>query len=89
MTEFTYKNTKNINTCFIPFKFNYRYHSRISFEDEINPCLRSYSANKLAKKPKELMKICYKNLLYIQKLQKRAHNKEIKSHSFKQENLVE
>lgn len=62
---FIYNNTKNIKIYHILSKFNYDYNSKILFEDEIDPYLRSCSTNKLAKELKKLKEICYQNLFYI------------------------
>ena len=52
------------------------------FEEDINPRLRSRFADKLAKELRELIEICCQNLLHAQELQKRAHNKRVKSCSY-------
>ena len=59
MAEFAYNNAKNASTNHTPFKLNYSYHPKISFEEDIDPCLRFHAANKLAKKLEEPMKVCY------------------------------
>ncbi len=82
MTEFAYNNAKNANTGHTPFKLNCGYHSRVSFEEDIDPRSRSRSANKLVKELRELIEVCCQNLLYAQELQKRAHNKGVKSRSY-------
>ena len=68
MAEFAYNNAKNTSTSHILFKFNSGYYLRVFFEEHINLCSRSYSANKLAKELRELMEVCCQNLLYIQEL---------------------
>ena len=82
MAEFAYNNTKNASTGYTLFKLNCGYHYRVSFKENVDPCSRSRSANKLAKKIRELIEICCQNLFHIQKLQKRAHNKGVKSRSY-------
>ena len=82
MAEFAYNNAKNASTGPILFKFNCNYHLKVLFKENINPRLRSCSANKLAKELKELMEVCCQNLFYAQELQKRAHDKKIKSRSY-------
>ncbi len=59
IAKFAYNNTKNTNTDHIPFELNYDYQPKVSFEEDIDPCLKSYSTNKLAKELKELMEVCY------------------------------
>ncbi len=48
----------------------------------IDPHSRSRSANELAKKLRELMQVCCQNLLHTQELQKKAHDKGVKSRSY-------
>ncbi len=82
MTEFAYNNAKNTSIEYIPFKLNCDYHSRVSFEKDVNSRLGSRFIDKLAKELKKLIEVCYQNLFHTQKLQKRAHDKEIKSRSY-------
>ncbi len=82
MTEFAYKNAKNASTGHTLFELNYGYHLRVSFEEEIDLCSRFRSANDLAEELRELREVCCQNLLYAQELQKRAHDKGVKSHSY-------
>ncbi len=55
MAEFAYNNTKNASIDHISFELNYGYHFKILFKEDIDLCLRSYSANKLAEELKELI----------------------------------
>ncbi len=64
MAEFAYNNTKNASTGHTPFEFDCGYHSRVSFEKDVDPRSISRSANKLAKELRELMKVCCQNLFY-------------------------
>ncbi len=82
MAEFTYNNAKNASTGHTPFKLNYGYHPRVFFEEDVDSRSRSRSVNELAEELKELIKVCCQNLLYAQKLQKRAHDKGVKSCSY-------
>ena len=82
IAEFAYNNTKNASIGHTLFKFNCSYNHKVFFEEDIDFHLRSYSANKLAKELRELMEVCYQNLLHAQKLQKRAHDKGVKSRSY-------
>ncbi len=52
MAKFVYNNTKNASTSHTPSKLNYGYYPRVSFEDNVNSCLRFCFANKLAKELK-------------------------------------
>ncbi len=81
MAEFAY-NAKNASFDHTLFKLNCGYHPQVLFKEDNNSCSRSYSANKLADKLRELIKICCQNLLHAQEMQKRAHNKEVKSCSY-------
>ncbi len=82
MAEFAYNNAKNANTGHNPFKRNCSYHPRVSFEEDVNPRSRSRSANELVEERTELIEVCYQNLLHAQELQKRAHDKGVKSRSY-------
>ena len=65
MVEFVYNNAKNASTSYTSFKLNYGYHPGVLFEKDVNFRLRSHSANKLAKKLKKLIEVCYQNLLHV------------------------
>ena len=78
MAKFIYNNAKNTNTGHTLFKLNYGFHPCVFFEDNVNPRSRSCFVDKLAKELRELMDICQQNLLHIQELQKRAHDKDVK-----------
>ncbi len=82
IVEFAYNNIKNASTGHTPFKFNCGYHLRVSFEEDIDPRSRSYSANKLAEELRKLMEVCCQNFLHAQDLQKRAYDKGVKSRSY-------
>lgn len=71
MAKFAYDNTKNINVDHTPIaQRGYRAPSK------------SRLASKLADKLKKLIEVCCYNLLYVQELQKRVHNKGVKSCSY-------
>ena len=82
MAEFAYNNVKNVSISHILFKLNCGYYSRVLFEEDIESRSRSCSANKLTKELRKLIKICYKNLFYLQELQKTTHNKKVKSGNY-------
>ncbi len=82
MVEFAYNNAKNASTGHTPFKLNSGYHPRVFFEEDVDPRSRSRSANKLAEELRELMEVCCQNLLHAQELQKKAHDKGVKSQSY-------
>ncbi len=82
MAEFAYNNAKNANTGHTPFELNCGYHRRVLFEEDIDICLRSRSTIKLVKELRELIEVYCQNLFYAQELQKRAHDKGVKSRSY-------
>ncbi len=79
MVKLAYNNAKNADISHTPFELNYGFYPQVLFQEDVNPPSRSCFANKLANKLKRLIEICYQNLLYIQKLQKKAYDKGIKS----------
>ena len=88
IVEFKYNNVKNISTGHTPFKLNCGFYPRVFFKDIIDSCSRSCSANKLAKKLRKLMDICQQNLLYAQKLYKKAYDKGMKPQNYTLEEKV-
>ena len=70
IAEFTYNNAKNASTGYTPFELNCNFYPEISFKNDVDPCSRSCSDNKLVKELRELIDIYQQNLLYAQKLQK-------------------
>ena len=65
MAKFGYNNAKNASTSHTPFKLNCDYHPRVLFEENVNFCSKSCSADKLAEELRKLMKVCCQNLLHI------------------------
>ena len=65
MAEFAYNNAKNASTGQTLFELNCGYHLKVSFKEDVDPYLRSCSANKLAEELRELMEVCCQNLLHI------------------------
>ena len=82
MTEFAYNNIINANTSHNPFKLNCGYNPKVSFKEDVDSCSKSRFTNKLAKEFRELLKVCYQNLLYAQKLQKKVYDKGVKNCSY-------
>ena len=78
MAEFAYNNAKDTSTRHTLFKLNCGFYPQVFFKDDVDPCSKSRSSNKLAKKLKELIDICQQNLFYAQKLQKKAYVKGVK-----------
>ncbi len=65
-----------------PFEFNYGYYPRVFFEEDVNFRSRSCSTNELEEELRKLIKVYCQNLLYAQKLQKKANDKGVKSRSY-------
>ena len=82
IAEFAYNNAKNASTSHTLLKLNYDYHLRVFFEEDVNSHLKSRFTKKLAKELKELIEVYCQNLLHAQELQKRAHDKKVKSQSY-------
>ena len=64
MAEFVYNNAKNASIGHTLFELNYGYHLKVFFKEDIYPCLKSCSANKLVEELKKLMKVYYSNLVH-------------------------
>ena len=82
IAEFAYNNAKNASTSYTLFELNCSYYPRISYEEDINPCSKSKSADDLASNLRELMAVCRKNLQHVQDFQKQAHNKGTKPRNY-------
>ena len=77
MAKLAYNNAKHTSTGYTSLELNCRYHLRVSYEEDVEPRSRSKVANELTKELRNLMTAFRENLQYAQKLQKRAHNKEL------------
>lgn len=82
MIEFIYNNIKNPSPDYMFFELNYDYQPFITYKNKIDPCSMSRPANKQAEELRILIFICQQNLLYTHKLQKQAHNKNVKLYSY-------
>ena len=82
MAKFAYNNANNRNTGYTLFELYYGYNPWMLFEKDINHYFSSNLADKLLAELRRLMIICKNNLYCTQKLQKRIHNKSIKSKSY-------
>ena len=60
----TYAKSYNQCTKFSKSDHKCSYHPQVLFKEDVDPCLRSCSTNKLADELKKLIKICYQNLLH-------------------------
>ena len=78
MAEFTYNNTKNASTNYMPFELNCGYHPQVSYKKDLDPCSQSRTTEKLSSELRQLMTICQQNLHHAQELQKRGYNKGVK-----------
>ena len=81
MVKFVYNNAKNASTGHMLFELNCGYHFHVSFEEDINSCSWSKTADKLSAKLQELMTVCRKDFHHGQELQKQARNKDVKPKS--------
>ncbi len=82
MAEFACNNIKNASTGQTPFKLNCEFHLQVLFKKDVDPRSRFCSFKKLANKLRGLIEICCQNPLYAQELQKRAHDKWVKSYNY-------
>ena len=82
MAEFAYNNAKNASTSYTPFELNCGYHFRMSYEEDVDSCSQSKSADELSAEFRELIIVCRENLYHTQELQKRAYDKEVKPRSY-------
>ncbi len=80
--EFAYNNAKNASTDHTLLELNCGYHPRVSFKEDVDPHSRSRLANELTEELRELVEVCCQNLLHALELQKRAHDKGVKSRSY-------
>ena len=82
IAEFAYNNAKNASTGYTLFKLNCGYHSRVSYKEDLDSCLKSRTVKELSSKLQKLMIVCQQNLYHAYKLQKRGHNKGFKPQSY-------
>ena len=58
MAKFAYNNANNASTRYTPFELNCGYHLCISYEEDLNPRLKSRTAEELSSELQELMTVC-------------------------------
>ena len=58
MVDFTYNDAKNASTGYTSFELNCGYHLCVFYEEDLDPCSKSRTAEELSSKPQELMTIC-------------------------------
>ena len=88
MAEFAYNNTKNASSGHTLFELNCAYHFWILYKEDVNPRSKSKSADELSAELRKLIIVCQENLYHAQKLQKRAHNKDVKPRRYIPDNKV-
>ena len=82
MAKFAYNNAKNASTGYTLFELNCGYHLCFSYKENLDPRSKSRTAEELSSELQELIIVCQQNLHHTQKLQKRDHNKGVKSRSY-------
>ena len=82
MAEFAYNNAKNTSTSHTPFELNYGYHFPMLYGEDVNLRSESKLADELSAELRELMTVCQESLHHTQELQKRTHDKGVKSWSY-------
>ena len=82
MAEFTFNNTKNASFGHMPFELNCGYHLQMLYKENVDPCSKFKSVDKLSTELRELMIVCRENLRHTQELQKQAHDKGVKPKSY-------
>lgn len=78
IAKFVNNNAQNINTGYIPFKLNYKYHLNIFFKEIINLYFYLKITNKLTLEFEKLWVINYENIYQNQEPQRQTHNKDTK-----------
>ena len=68
MAEFAYNNAKNISTSYTFFKLNCRYYPHIFYKEDLDPCSKLKTVEKLFFELQNLMAICQQNLYHVQEL---------------------
>lgn len=82
MAEFAYNNAKNASLDYTLFEPNYSFYPRVFYEEDVDPGLKTKSAQELASELWDLLTTCWKNLQHAQNLQKQHHGKDTKPKSY-------
>ena len=82
MAKFAYNNAKNASIGFTSFELNCRYHPRVFYKKDLDPCSKSKTAEEIFSELWKLMTVCQQNLHHAQELQKRGHDKGVKPRSY-------
>ena len=88
MAEFAYNNAKNASSGHMPFELNYGYYPQVLYEDDVDSCSKSKSADDLSAELRKLMIVCRENLHHAQEFQKRAYDKGVKPRNYAPDNKV-
>ena len=70
MAEFAYNNAKHTSIGYRTFEFNYGYHPRVFYEENIKPRFRLKVVDELIEKLRNLIVAYRENLQHAQELQK-------------------
>ena len=62
MVEFGYNNAKNTSMGYMIFDLNFRYLSYTFYKEDVNSYSKFKAANKLTKKPRNLMAVQRENI---------------------------
>ena len=82
MAEFAYINAKNTSTSYMSFQLHCRYHPRVSYKENLDPCSKSKSVEELFSELWKLMILCQQNFHHAQELQKQAYDKGVKPQNY-------
>ena len=58
MAEFAYNNAKNASIGYTLFKLNSGYHPWVSYKEDLDPCLKLKTAEKLFSELRNLIAVC-------------------------------
>ena len=75
MAKFAYNNIKHASIGYMLFELNYKYHSCVSYKEDIDSRSMSKVADELTEELGNLIAACREKLQHAQVLQKQAHNK--------------
>ena len=64
MAEFAYNNAKNASTGHTLFELNCEYHPCVSYKEDLDPCSKLKTVEKLSFKLQNLMAVCQQNLYH-------------------------
>ena len=62
IAEFTYNNANNASSGYTSFELNCGFYPRLFYEEDVDPCSRSKTADLLANELHTLMFVCRENL---------------------------